>query len=150
MGAMANYGSSPGTVKALSANAFITNTVAVSANANSSATGPATKDMQTSTSTYTSVDSSAGNVYSYTATNAGTSACYLMFYNSSTPTIGTTASIWHVALPATASYSWGANSPDSGSAPMFSFSSALSVAATTTFGGSTVCGTAIDVSVAYK
>lgn len=52
------------------------------------------------TTNSTNVKASAGQIYHIAATNNGTSAAYLKFYNkASAPTIGTDVPVWRLMLP---------------------------------------------------
>jgi len=84
------------------------------------------------------IDASPGNLLSFQVWDSGSAACYLEFFNaaSGSVTLGTTPPIWVVGLFPTSSNSFEANSP-AGFA--LNFSTALSVAAVTTEGGSTTC-----------
>ena len=98
------------------------------------------------------VDPAAGNLYWYTVQNVGASVCYLEFFNAASAgvALGTTAPIFTLALPATSSNSWSANSPST-SAALFNFSAALSAAAVTAAGGATACAAnSVLLNAGYK
>lgn len=106
----------------------------------------------TSVTSATTIDASPGNLFHYEATNTGTAACYLEFFNAATGsvTLGTTAPIWTVPLMATSSFSYSRNNAPTVGA-LFAFSTALSAAAVTTAGGSTTCpANTIVLNAAYK
>lgn len=117
--------------------------------ASAQATTSFTSNSVTSAAT---VDSAAGNLFSYEATSSGTAACYVEFFNaaSGSVTLGTTAPVWVVPLLSTASNGYSRNNAPTAGA-LFSFGTALSVAAVTTPGGSTTCpANSVLVNVGYK
>ena len=95
--------------------------------------------------TVTSVKASAGQVYGWYVYNANSTACYLQVFNtaSGSVTLGTTTPTMSLGIPA----GGGANvaMPNG-----IAFSTAISMAATTTRAGSTACTSAIDVNIQYK
>lgn len=95
--------------------------------------------------TTTTVKSSAGNVYAWTVYNPNASLCVLDFYNTTTPTLGTTAPIFSVPMPATATANVAA-----GSVAYANFSTAIAVAAETAEAGGSTCGTGMIVNVFYQ
>jgi hypothetical protein len=96
----------------------------------------------TSTSTYTNVKSSAGNVYGFDYLNPNASTCWLQFYNATAPTVGTSVSY---AVPLLASASGFERAPF----PV-NFSTAISIATTTTATGATECSTGIGLTLYYQ
>jgi hypothetical protein len=97
---------------------------------------------QTSTTTYNTVKSSGGNLYGWAFTNSGATPCWIVFYNSSSPTIGTTAVVERFMVQAGVSVIMPA-----GAFGLTNYSTAITFAATTTEGGSTVCSTALEANV---
>lgn len=95
------------------------------------------------------IKATAGTLDSYQVSDTGTATCFVEFFDSASPTLGTTAPIAVVGLFPTSSNSFEANSPASFHLP---FSTALSVAAVTTFNGTTTCpaSTALLNSVLYR
>lgn len=141
MGAMANFGTAPSAVKSLNANAA---TYAVPSSSSSFALTSFEADAVT---TATTVKSSAGNFYGYLVTNTNTSTCYLQVFNTTSPTLGTTAPILSIGIPA--------SSTAAGAANFFmripvNFSTAIAVAATTASKGASTCGTGMTVVILYE
>jgi hypothetical protein len=100
LGAMANYGTSPGAVLVPGVNAFVTNTVAVTGTFWQSTQpvtfGPVTTSggaatlKHFTTAAAANAKASAGNVYALILNNGGSSVCYLQLFNTAgTPTAGT-------------------------------------------------------------
>jgi hypothetical protein len=146
LGAPANYGTSPGAVLVPGVNAYITNTPAVTfAPVSTSGGAVSVKHVVESTSTYDTVKGSAGNVYGLYVFNPNTSVCYLMFYNNAAPTIGTTANVEAFGVQA----GLGVALPI-GTFAQSNFSTAITVANTTTDGGSSVCTTGMSLDVWYQ
>ena len=110
----------------------------------SSANAFTIKHLTTSVSTYSAVKASGGNLYGLVAYNANSSVCYLQFYNSATPTIGTSV-IDSYAVQAGVSVVVPA-----GSIALENFSTAITIAAATADSGASVCPTAMSVSVYYQ
>lgn len=88
------------------------------------------------------VKSSAGNLYAWMVYNPNASACFLDFFNTTAPTLGTTVPVWTISLPATA-----AANVSPGQFAFANFSTAMSVAAVTASGGATTCTTGVTVSL---
>lgn len=102
----------------------------------------------TLTNTAVAVKASAGTVSFLHVANVsgGAVTCYLHLYNAAAAdvTVGTTTPIWSMVLVANAVQTVPFTVP-------LQFSTAISVAATTTAGGSTACGTLLTLSeIAYK
>lgn len=97
------------------------------------------------TNTATAVKGSAGQVYGYDIHNPNAAISYVQFFNvaSGSVTVGTTAPIYSVGIPANGrvSVEWGYG---------IAHSTAIAIAATTTRTGSTAPGSALDVNVLYK
>jgi hypothetical protein len=109
-------------------------------NVPSSASGAANSACDVSATSATTCKSSAGNVVGWFGYNPNPSACYIQFYNSSSPTIGTSP-LHAFGTPATGAFN--------ASIPPFAFSTAISVAETTTASGSTQCGSAVIFTLLY-
>ena len=96
--------------------------------------------------TATNVKTSQGNLFGYYIYNPNSSACSLDFFNaaSASVTLGTTAPILSLVIPATS----GANlfTPTN---PLVSFA-ALSVASVTAAGGGSTCSTGMTVNLFYQ
>lgn len=89
LGAMANYGTSPGAVLVPGVNAFITNSPTVSFSPSTSSTVAMTK-YHASSAAAANVKASAGNLYGAVLGNSGTVPCWLqLFNNAGSPTAGT-------------------------------------------------------------
>lgn len=89
LGAMANYGTSPGAVLVPGVNAFITNSPAVTFAPSTSST-VALSQYHASSAAAANIKASAGNLYGFAAENSGVIPCWLQFFNNaSTPTAGT-------------------------------------------------------------
>lgn len=99
----------------------------------------------TSTSTYTNVKATGGNFYGADYNNPNTAVCWLQFYNSVAPTVGTSV-IFAIPL-----YSNGTNGAGYDRPPFpVNFSTAISIATTTTATGSTECSTGIGLTIYYQ
>lgn len=94
--------------------------------------------------TAVTVHSSNTYLYSWFIGNPNASDCYLQMFNTTTPTLGTTAPILSLRIPASQS----ANIPPGSLATQFS--TALSVASTTTATGSTTCTSGMVVNLWYQ
>lgn len=91
------------------------------------------------------VKSSAGNVYGWYVYNPNSTVCYLEVFNTTTPTLGTTAPVLSLGIPASS----GANIGPSPLA-VANFTTAIEVAATTASKGSTTCTTGMTVNIWYN
>lgn len=98
----------------------------------------------TSTSTYNTIKSSAGNFYGFSAYNPNATVCYVMIYNSTAPTIGTTAPIEAWPIPALSQ--WGIISS---TLALSNFGTGITSATTTTDGGASVCATGLQINALY-
>lgn len=146
LGAISNYGTSPGAVAVPSVNAYITNTPTVAFGPSSGSSYAVTAFHSVlSNSTYNSVKASAGNFYGGYVFNPNTSPCTLMMYNSSAPTIGTTTPVYGFTVQAGV----GLAIPAGGLA-LANFTTAITVAGTTTDGGATVCSTGMSANIFYQ
>jgi hypothetical protein len=101
---------------------------------------PATSFEGNVTSTKNAANASPTILRSYMLYNGNTSVCYLQFFNlaSANVTVGSTAPTFFVGVPANG----GANF-----ALVYNFSTAMTIAATTTATGSTNCTNGIDTSL---
>jgi hypothetical protein len=90
------------------------------------------------------VKSSAGQVYGYHLDNTenASNTTYFQFFNTTSPTVGTTAPIFSIPVPggAATNVNWPQGIP---------FGTAIAVAATTTATGSTAPGTSVTANVFY-
>jgi hypothetical protein len=146
LGSPSAYGTSPGAVNVPGVNAFVTNTVAVSFSPGTTSTlATSVFHAVSSTSTFNTAKGSAGNLYGLYAFNPNTSPCYVVFYNSTSPTIGTTTIVAAFEIQAGVS----AQIPV-GAIAMANFSTGITFATTTTDGGSTVCSTGLSTNVFYQ
>lgn len=148
LGAMANYGTSPGAVLVPGVNAFITgaNSIAVTGTFNSlpqfqNQYALSTYDLNATAAT--NIKNAIGNVYAWYGYNPNTSTCYLQFYNSTSATLGTSA-LHPFGIIAGASFNI-----TPGSMPMFNLTVGISTGETTTPTGSTQCSTAMPISIIY-
>lgn len=90
LGAMANYGTSPGAVLVPGVNAFITNAASVGTPTPSTSATFAFTRFHNSSAAAGSIKASAGNLYGLTLGNGGTIPCYMQLFNTAgTPTAGT-------------------------------------------------------------
>lgn len=157
LGAPSAYGTSPGAVNVPGVNAYVTNTPTVEPGNTQNTTPWLANPVPSTSSTYsfaaapytnnavtTAVNpkSTAGNVYGADIENPNTSVCWLQFYNSTAPTLGTSVIF---AIPVLASGGIAKNLPF----PV-NFSTAISIAATTTATGSTACSTGMGVTLYYQ
>jgi hypothetical protein len=158
LGAMANYGTSPGAVLVPGVNAYVTNSPAVTGTVTANAgTGPfPVSGTPQSTSTYaptvfdlaataaTQVKSSGGNVYGFMGFNPNVTTCYLQFYNSTSATLGTSP-LHPFGVLAGASFI-----AQPGMMADFNLSTGISTGQTTTATGSTPCSSAMVVTIFYN
>jgi len=95
--------------------------------------------------TVTSVKSSAGQLYGWFIGNPNASIAYVQIFNtaSGSVTLGTTAPIMSLMIPASGSANVEYNNG-------IAYGTAISIAATTTYNGSTAPGTGLVVNVMYK
>jgi hypothetical protein len=95
----------------------------------------------TSTTTFNEIKGTEGNVFGYAVENPNATVCWLQFYNSASPTLG--SSIYY-SVPILGS---------GGIAQLLpypvNFGTAISIATTTTGNGSTPCSTGMGVTVYY-
>ncbi len=98
-----------------------------------------------STSTYNTVKGSAGNLYGLDVFNPNSTPCYLMVYNSTSPTIGTTGAVYGFGVQAGTSKTIAASTLALGN-----FSTGITVAGTTTDGGASVCSTGMSINAQYN
>jgi len=93
----------------------------------------------------TAIKASAGNVWGFYGYNPNTSTCFLQFYNSASPTIGTSA------LHPFGVLAGGTFTVTPGSIALFNFSTAIDVGqSTAATGSSTQCSSAMIVTVLYN
>jgi hypothetical protein len=90
LGAMANYGTSPGAVLVPGVNAFVTNASSIGAPVPTTSSTNATSRYHSSSAAVANVKASAGNLYGLVLGNSGTIDCWLQVFNTAgTPTAGT-------------------------------------------------------------
>lgn len=94
------------------------------------------------------VKAAPGKVWWYNIFNPGVALAYLHFYDAASAdvTVGTTVPTLSIALPSIATASVGVDSPQ---VVGLQFSTAITIAATTTPGGGTAPGTALVVNIGY-
>lgn len=97
-----------------------------------------------STSTYTNIKASAGNLYGLRVFNPNTVACYVQFYNSATPTLGA-AVVDSFGVQAGLDVTLTPND-----IALENFATAISYATSTTDAGASLCATALSVTVFYQ
>jgi hypothetical protein len=95
-----------------------------------------------STSTFNTVKGSAGNFYGFTAYNPNASTCWLMLYDSTAPTVGTTTAKYVWPVLATSQFGL-----VSSSVALVNHATGITIATTTTDGGASECGTGMDIDV---
>ena len=93
--------------------------------------------------TASTVKASAGNFYGYLVTNTNASVCYLQVFNTTTPTLGTTAPIISMGIPASGAANVQFPFP-------VNFSTAIAVASTTASKGASTCGTGMTITAFYE
>lgn len=143
LGSPSAYGTSPGAVNVPGVNAFITNSPSVSFAPSTSSTVALTAfHVVSSTSTFNTAKGSAGNLYGLDVFNPNTSVCYVVFYNSTSPTIGTTTPIYSFGVQAGVS-----KTIPPGAFALANFTTGITFATTTTDGGAGVCGTGLSTNV---
>jgi hypothetical protein len=120
------------------------------------ASGTVVNPVPQSTSTYaatafdlsataaTNIKASAGNIYGWFGFNPNTSTCYLQFYNSASPTLGTSP------LHPFGVLAGGSFNVTTGSIAWFNLSTAISTGQTTTATGSTQCSSPMIVTILYN
>lgn len=107
------------------------------------ATAAATSFEADAVTTASTVKASAGNLYGYLVTNPNASFCYFEVFNTTTPTLGTTAPIISIGIPANGAANLSLTYP-------ISFSTAIAVASTTASKGASTCGTGMPMTVIYE
>lgn len=142
LGAMANYGTSPGAVLVPGVNSYVTNTVAVTGGPVATSAG-AVSAFDLAATAATQVKGSAGNVYGFQGFNPNVTTCYLQFYNSTSATLGTNP-LHPFGILAGASFI-----AQPGLLADFNFSTGISTGQTTTATGSTPCSIAMPVTILY-
>lgn len=103
LGAMANYGTSPGAILVPGVNAFVTNTVAVTSAPSSASTSGLTPVSSSALAANTVIKASAGNLYSFEVSADSTlsaAAWWIMIYNAtSAPGDGAVTPLKCYAMP---------------------------------------------------
>src|SRR5271167_3654193 len=90
LGAMANYGTSPGAVLVPGVNAFVTNAASIGTPVPSTSATYAFTKYHNASSAAGSIKASAGNLYGLILGNSGTVDCWEQLFNTAgTPTAGT-------------------------------------------------------------
>ncbi len=118
----------------------------VNINNNNAAAAPTNPYFNAALTAAATLTNSNGHYYGYDLYNPNVSVCYLQIFSTTTPTLGTTVPVNSIAVPAT---SRGAlTSPMSSLGPTSS-GTPISIAATTTPNGSTLCTTGMVVNVWY-
>ena len=104
--------------------------------------GTAPANSTSAVTTTVIIKASAGNLYGYSIYNPNASVAYVAFYGVTAPTLGTTQPLWIVPVPATSAVALTFPIP-------FAGASGISVAAVTSFNGSTAVGTGVNIVPAY-
>jgi len=106
--------------------------------------GFATTSFDLASTAGTNIKATAGNVYGFYIFNPNPTVCYLQFYNSVAPTLGTNAlhpygiqAGYTTAIPI-------------GQFALFNFATAISTGETTTATGSTQCTAAMTATILYQ
>ncbi len=97
------------------------------------------------TATAQAIKASSGNVYEYNIYNPNTSAVVVEMFNvaAASVVLGTTTPFWHITIPAGQTGHLARTFP-------LTFGTAISIAAVTTYNGSTAPTTAVDASVNWN
>jgi hypothetical protein len=148
LGAMANYGTSPGAVLVPGVNANVTNTITATATLTPSTSSTvALSGYHAASAAAGSIKASAGNLYGLSLGNSGNIACWLQLFNTAgTPTAGTSV-IDSIMVQAGLTV----NLPP-GSFALENFATGIGYAGATTDSGATTtgCTTGFSVSAYYK
>jgi hypothetical protein len=120
--------------------------VYVNINNNNAAAAPTNPYLNAALTAAATVTSSNGHYYGYDLYNPNVSVCYLQILSTATPTLGATVPVNSIPVPATSRAAltspMSSLGPTAGGAP-------ISIAATTTPAGSTLCTTGMAVNVWY-
>jgi hypothetical protein len=147
LGAISNYGTSPGAVAVPAVNAYVTNALSVSPpTPSTSSTYAFTMYHHVYAGTGLNVKASAGNLYGFSVFNGGTIPCYFQLYNTAgTPTIGTSViDSYGVQAGVTLSI-------PPGQLALENFSTGIGIGAATADAGATTTGcTTISATVYYN
>jgi len=103
----------------------------------------ATPAFDLSATAATNVKASGGNVYGWFGFNPNSTTCYLQFYNSAAPTLGTSV------LHPFGVVAGGSFNITPGSVAMFNLSTAISTGQTTTATGSSQCSSPMTITILY-
>jgi hypothetical protein len=118
----------------------------VNINNNNAAAAPTNSYFNPALTGATTVTSSNGHYYGYDLYNPNVSVCYLQIFSTTTPTLGTTVPVNSIPVPGTSRAAltspMSSLGPTAGGAP-------ISIAATTTPTGSTLCTTGMVVNAWY-
>jgi hypothetical protein len=118
----------------------------VNINNNNAAAAPTNPYFNAALTAAATVTSSNGHYYGYDLHNPNVSVCYLQIFSTTTPTLGTTVPVNSIPVPATSRAAltspMSSLGPTAGGAP-------ISIAATTTPTGSTLCTTGMVVNTWY-
>jgi hypothetical protein len=118
----------------------------VNINNNNAAAAPTNPYFNASLTGAATITSSNGHYYGYDLYNPNVSVCYLQIFSTTAPTLGTTVPVNSIPVPGTARAAL--TSAMSSLGPTSS-GTAISIGATTTPNGSTLCTTGIVVNVWY-
>jgi hypothetical protein len=147
LGAMANYGTSPGAVLVPGVNAFVTNAISATATiAPQTGSGFAFSRFHAATGAAANVKASAGNLYGITVGNNGTIPCFVQLMNTAgTPTAGTGVLDSYMVQAGTQF------TIHPGVIALTNYSTGIGIAAATADGGATTtgCTTTLSVTVYY-
>lgn len=135
------YGTAPTGTFAPGVNAFVTNN---NVQPGTQVGVALTATPETALTTAVNLKASTANLYGFQVTNGAASVCYLQFINGTSPVLGT-ASTYSFAVPAS-----GSLTVMPGTFALSNYATALSVGMSTTYNGSTACGTAATAVIFYK
>lgn len=135
------YGTAPTGTLAPGVNAFVTNN---NVQPGTQVGVALTATPETALTTAVNLKASTANLYGFQVTNGAASVCYLQFINGTSPVLGT-ASTYSFAVPAS-----GSLTVMPGTFALSNYATALSVGMSTTYNGSTACGTAATAVIFYK
>lgn len=143
--AMSAYGTAPTGTMVMGVNTFVTNTVAVQPSPSTLAGQANANSSQSALTTAVVVKASNGNLYGFQVTNGAASVCYLQFINASAAPVLGTAAVFSFAVPASGSLTL-----PPGAIALSHLTTGISVGMSTTYNGSTACGTAATAVIFYN
>lgn len=146
LGAMANYGTSPGAVLVPGVNAFVTNSITSTGTTNllpQSTSTYALTNFDLAATAATNVKNGSGNVWGFYGFNPNVTTCFLQFYNSTSATLGTSA-LHPFGVVAGGSFVY------SDALALANYSTGISTGETTTATGATPCSIAMPITILYN